>query len=143
MAVQALRENAAFNHVTQAFTRVQCIDAYEFLTDLGLATTMSNSGSFIDDGNHNSIELDKKRRLPDHVVMNYPLEAPQFLGALQWWPAKSSVEPRIHVYTFARASECDDAGVSLSAEDVAVNLVAENLIPTKIAIFHKNRQKAY
>ena len=54
-------------------------------------------------------------RLPDHVVMNFPLEAPNFLGALRWWPPNACghgddldqnsfgrVTPRIHVYTFAR-----------------------------------------
>ena len=107
-------------------------------------------------------------RLPDHVVMNFPLEAPNFLGALRWWPANACgdgnddphtmpvddsihsngrAKPRIHVYTFARNSvssmneDRDDGDEQSndqlnsvgndgrSLEDVAVDLVAENLLP--------------
>jgi tRNA (guanine37-N1)-methyltransferase len=125
--------------------------------------------------NHSS-RLDGKIRLPDHVVMNFPLMAPSFLGALRWWPANACgdgnhdnqslmnddvhtthrnglVQPRIHVYTFAKnsvssssgstgsnanlyddAEDDDDPGndvgiIGRSVEDIAVDLVAENLLP--------------
>ena len=107
-------------------------------------------------------------RLPDHVVMNFPLEAPTFLSALRWWSASACgdghddhphpddsprnnnpITPRIHVYTFARNSvnnrngntyddgdEDDDSNQGnevgkndRSVEDIAVDLVAENLLP--------------
>jgi len=137
-AVQALRHNAARNGVSDQVTRIQCGDAYDFLTDLGLtttATTTTTKRGRTDDDNYTDDDDDDKntthRRLPDHVVMNFPLEAPQFLGALRWWPANSGVEPRVHVYTFARAAEGDEDETApcLSAEDVAINLVADNLLP--------------
>ena len=37
------------------------------------------------------IGLNEHHPLPDHVVMNYLLEAPRFLGALRWWPKDSKV----------------------------------------------------
>ena len=76
--------------------------------------------------------------------MNFPLEAPKFLGALRWWSweqlehrrhetfGKDSQQqqrlarfPRFHVYTFARATAlgADDE------EEVAVNIVANELLP--------------
>jgi hypothetical protein len=71
-------------------------------------------------------------------LMNFPLEAPKFLGALRWWSWQrlekqqqqqhqqhGSKYPRFHVYTFARAT-------SLGAndeEEVAVDIVANELLP--------------
>lgn len=108
-AIESLRDNFACQGLSPQLTRVQCGDAYDFLMDLGLEQVTSN---------------DIQVRLPDHVVMNYPLESAQFLGALRWWPvSESSIVPRVHVYTFARADG------DRTAEDVAVDLVAENLLP--------------
>jgi hypothetical protein len=66
--------------------------------------------------------------------MNFPLEAPTFLGALRWWPADTGLEPRVHVYTFARADDDNgnDEGTTKgarTAEEVAVDLIADNLLP--------------
>jgi tRNA (guanine37-N1)-methyltransferase len=110
-AINALRENAKRNRVKLA--SAQCGDAYEFLMDLG---------------------LDGEAMLPDHVVMNYPLEAPRFLGALRWWPTgrrkhdsqKGSGGPRLHVYTFARAEQ------NRCAEEVAVDAIASHLVVSTI-----------
>ena len=93
-AIAALKTNAPTD-----LELVTCGDAYDFLVDIGM-----------------------KDRLPHHVVMNYPVEAPSFLGALRWWKA-SDIVPRVHVYTFARAEG------DRSAEHVAMDLVASNLLP--------------
>lgn len=104
-AVEYLKENARDNNVK--IERLSCGDAYDFMMDMGLGEGEEASTS----------------RLPDHVVMNFPLKAPEFLGALRWWQVSDeTVIPRVHVYTFARA---DDVR---SAEDVAVDLVATNLL---------------
>jgi hypothetical protein len=74
-----------------------------------------------------------KKLLPDHVLMNFPLDAPKFLGSLRWWDSKyidqkykkSKTYPRFHVYTFARASS---VGAN-DEEDIAVNIVANELLP--------------
>jgi len=60
--------------------------------------------------------------------MNYPLESPKFVSACRWWPAptkKTDVVPTIHLYTFAR----DDESGRRPAELVAIDMVAENLLP--------------
>ena len=100
-AIEWLHKNIKANDIDNEQIQAKCGDAYDFLMDLGLTERLA---------------------LPDHVVMNYPLEAPRFLGALRWWPKDSHVSPRVHVYTFARAT--DEA----SAEDVAVDMIASNLI---------------
>ena len=83
--------------------RVQCGDAREFIMNLG---------SSISD-------------LPDHLILNYPLDSPSFLNALRWWPSgdKILVSPRVHVYTFARGDE------DRTAAEVAVDMVANGLLP--------------
>ena len=108
-AIEWLHKNIKTNGINSEQIKAKCGDAYDFLMDLGLT---------------------ERHPLPDHVVMNYPLEAPRFLGALRWWPKDSHVSPRVHVYTFARAT--DDA----TAEDGAVDMIASNLIaglPTGVA----------
>ena len=100
-AIECFQKNQRKNKISPEQIRVNCGDAYEFLMELGLTD---------------------QNKLPDHVVMNYPLEAPKFLGALRWWPSNGSVIPRVHVYTFARPTD------TLSTEDVAVALIASNLI---------------
>lgn len=102
-AVSACRANVALNRLQDRFEEISCEDAYDFLTDVGLSD-----------------------RLPDHVIMNFPLEAPKFLSALRWWsvPAKSQNFPTFHVYTFAR----DDI-YERCFEDVAIDLIADNLLP--------------
>ena len=100
-AITACKRNAWLNGVQ--FDQISCIEAYAFMTDLGL-----------------------NGHLPHHVVMNYPGEAPRFLTALRWWPQpkkKTDIIPRIHVYTFAKAT----AGGSYT--DAAIDLVVDQLIP--------------
>lgn len=115
-AIESLRVNARNNHLIEKFTRISCQDTYEFLMDLGLS-----------------------HDVPDHVVMNYPLEAVNFLGALRWWPVPATKRddyqqkcPMVHVYTFARPEG------ERSAETVAVDLVANALIPQSMNV--TNRQ---
>merc|ERR1712232_1223152 len=104
-AIAACRANVALNRLQKKFESISCQDAFDFLTDVGL------SG----------------KTLPNHVIMNYPLEAPKFLSALRWWPVPKKLQgtPFFHVYTFAR--EADNDGRSI--EDVAIDIIAENLIP--------------
>ena len=68
--------------------------------------------------------------LPHHLVMNYPLGAPDFLDQLRWWPTNSKVETKVHLYTFAR----DDASTGRNAETVAIDSVAQSLLPQGGAI---------
>lgn len=75
-AIRSLEENSRRQKMDSAI-QTHCGDAYHYLIDLGV----------------------ERGELPDHVVMNFPLEAPRFLGALRWWP-QSKKSPRIHVYTF-------------------------------------------
>ena len=97
---------------------LSCVDSYEYLMDLGLGNvklpqSMSSSSSLADAGDENANVI-----LPHHIIMNYPLEAPTFLGALRWWPAQVLQEleerqqplPRFHVYTFARADRDESDG---------------------------------
>lgn len=118
-AVEALQANAERNGVV--LDRVQCGDAYDFLMDLGLSR--DEDEQMVESGG---------RSLPDHVVMNYPVEAPTFLGALRWWPVPSEHDENehsspnstwVHVYTFARRDG------DRTAEQVAVDLIADNLLP--------------
>jgi tRNA G37 N-methylase Trm5 len=103
--VQALQHNARLNHVAASFVSITELDAYKFLVDLGV----------------------KQASLPHHVVMNYPLEAPKFLGALRWWPTHSDIAPRLHVYTFCESPQG------------ALRQVAEALVPmTDESIFDED-----
>ena len=97
---------------------ITCSDAFAFLQNVG-----------------------SMNPLPNHIVMNYPLDSISFLGALRWWPSDETSEslhnvmPLVHLYTFAHA---DDDGVTdygndgdppRNALDVAIDLVADGLIP--------------
>lgn len=111
-AIASLVDNAKRNNVQ---VTAHCGDSYEFLVDLGLS-------------------LDSKSQLPDHVVMNYPLEAPRFLGALRWWPTKRDDDsagngPRVHVYTFARDDEKGRTAEESAVEAIASHLVVSSNFP--------------
>jgi tRNA (guanine37-N1)-methyltransferase len=115
-AVAALRENVVRNGVSDNFVDMRCGEAYEFLMDLGTP--------------------DAQGQRPNHILMNYPLEAPSFLGALRWWPLPRRKDqsperqaPRVHVYTFARA----DPATNRTAEEIAVDLIAGELLPSMAA----------
>lgn len=139
-ATEALRANALANGVTEEqLTRVTTQDAYDCLMDLGTGwATATSVQSTTPPPPLSSLQRSGKRRRrtssrqasvarrPDHVVMNFPLEAPQFLGALRWWTPDDH-PTRFHVYTFAR--ETDDRSV----EEVAIDLIAHNLLPRPMA----------
>jgi tRNA (guanine37-N1)-methyltransferase len=122
---------------------IQCGDAYDFLTDLGLRAPTTCSQQQQDDGggggssgvatttitttNGDSDEDEAPPldyRLPDHIIMNYPLEAHKFLGAFRWWPSQklrqhyreSGSLPRIHLYTFARADDSDNENGNVAVD---------------------------
>ena len=86
--------------------QVQCGDASQFIMNLG-----------VDDGHS----------LPDHLLLNFPLDSSSFLNALRWWPSSSSsaeqITTRTHVYTFARAD------TERTASEVAIDMVADGLLP--------------
>ena len=113
-AIECLKESIVQNGLDRKDQfQVSCGDAYDFMIDLGTDRSAKNT--------------------PDHILMNFPLEAPSFLGSLRWWSStvvaekfrKTKRYPRFHVYTFARSStkNLDDE------EEVAVNLIANELIP--------------
>ena len=84
--------------------RVQCGDAREFIMNLGSSSV---------------------KNLPNHLILNFPLDSPSFLNALRWWPSGEPIAnpTRVHVYTFARGD--DDR----TAAEVAVDMVADGLLP--------------
>jgi tRNA (guanine37-N1)-methyltransferase len=133
-AVKYCRDNAKrnlkrFPVEDRPMFHVECGDAFDFIQGLGNLPT-----------------------LPHHVVMNFPLDSPSFLGALRWWPSsaskrkKQTVIPTVHLYTFARGDDPNDdddnnnnsndsSGMPpRNATEVAVDLVAEGLIPEGGAI---------
>ncbi|KAL9189876.1 hypothetical protein ACHAXT_009551 [Thalassiosira profunda] len=83
--------------------RVHCGDASQFIMNLGIDPS----------------------ELPDHLVLNFPLDSPSFLNALRWWPSGGTTDspPRVHLYTFARGDE------ERTAAEVAIDLVADGLLP--------------
>ena len=135
-AVEALKKNVKRNKVEEYFHEISCGDAYEFLTSLGVAESNEKDSSVKPQNNETfTPKYRPDQVLPDHVVMNFPLKAASFLGALRWWPVerrKSSNGfarvPRVHVYTFAKESN-DGGNIDLSVEELAVNEIASNLVP--------------
>jgi len=113
-AIDSLKESIIHNGLdrTDQF-KLSCGDAYDFMIEIGTDRSAEET--------------------PDHILMNFPLEAPSFLGSLRWWSSKVVAEkyrktrryPRFHVYTFARAS----AKHLNDEEEIAVNLIANELIP--------------
>lgn len=133
-AVKYCRENAKNNlknYVAKSedegtpkkkpIVKVTCGDAFDFIQNLG-----------------------NLKEFPHHVVMNFPLDSPSFLGALRWWTIKNDmkVTPTIHLYTFARGDDPKEGGEGSDtssvpprdAAEVAVDLVAEALLPEGGAI---------
>ena len=134
---------------------LSCVDSYEYLMDLGLGNIKLPSSIVIQEEEVAGEDLDSDDSsviiLPHHIIMNYPLEAPTFLGALRWWQSQALQQleatqrplPRVHVYTFARAdrdSDNEHGGISASSianngnairteEEVAIDLVANSLLP--------------
>jgi len=118
-AVAYCRENSRKNlkKGSKGSVDVKCGDAFDFIQNLG------------------SLPI-----LPHHIVMNFPLDSPSFLGSLRWWPvpAHMSVVPTIHLYTFARGDdnerEEEDGLPPRDAMEAAVDLVADALLPEGGAI---------
>jgi tRNA (guanine37-N1)-methyltransferase len=135
---------------------LSCRDSYDFLSELGEEQQTTRANPYVKKKlARKSIgqakpkdpepeQLPQQPLMPDHILMNFPLEAPQFLGALRWWSWKRIEDegirrqnrfggsnnggdwcPRFHVYTFARSSSprADDEA------EMAVNLVANELLP--------------
>jgi tRNA (guanine37-N1)-methyltransferase len=155
-AIEYFENAIPYNNLNPHDFSLSCQDAYDFLIDLG-CTVMDDEDDDNDnhendmgtkfeegyDGSETTQRLQHskkktpppsmKKLLPDHVLLNFPLDAPKFLGSLRWWDSKyidqkykkSKTYPRFHVYTFARASS---VGAN-DEEDIAVNIVANELLP--------------
>jgi len=135
-AVKSLRENAKKNRKKMKdgyddhFIDVSCEDAFDFIQNLG--------------------GLQQK---PHHVVMNYPLDSASFLGGFRWWtPSKKDVKTdqstNVHLYTFARGDDTKNENSDIDdkprdAIDVAIDLVADGLLPEGGAIQKSRYRKAY
>lgn len=134
-AIEALRRAVEANGVADGRVDVSLGDARAFMRRLG--------------------DPRRGERLPDHIVMNHPSDAPAFLDALRWWPTRrrdivnknkrqggdaTSNSPKgnkrkgrggpivlstIHLYTFSRRD--DERG--LDAAEAAVDAVANALLP--------------
>jgi tRNA (guanine37-N1)-methyltransferase len=105
-AVTYCRDSAQRNGIDTSNPKVfnvQCGDAREFIMKIGTATS----------------------DLPNHLVLNFPLDSPSFLNALRWWPSGEKIldPPRVHVYTFARGDE------DRTASEAAIDKVADGLLP--------------
>ena len=137
--IKANHENSDVSSSSSQFTssgsgmpsiNVHCGDAFDFIQNLGSLP-----------------------ELPDHVVMNYPLDSSSFLGAFRWWPAsneKTKSSPTIvHLYTFARGDDPNNSEYDYehtnprSAIDVAIDLVAGGLLPEGGAIETSRYRRAY
>lgn len=102
-AVKYVKQNAEHNLIPSENFHVECGDARDFIRSLGT----------------------KGKALPDHLILNFPLDSCSFLDQLRWWPSNGYVETLVHVYTFARS----DSETDRSQETVAVDMIADNLLP--------------
>jgi tRNA G37 N-methylase Trm5 len=140
-AIEFFHKNIETNGLRKDDFDLNCGDTYDYLTDLGLQKEQKkvrHPGQ-----RPQQHQQHQQHRLPDHVVMNFPLEAPKFLGALRWWPSKKVDEhyhqhgsyPRVHVYTFARgdtegkSSGGEEPPPRRTEEQVAVDQIANELLP--------------
>jgi len=153
--------------------QLSCRDSYDFLSELGEEQQSSKANPYIKKslltGSQSNEKLPEPQQeqqeqaplMPDHVLMNFPLEAPQFLGALRWWswkrlrdeglrrselfsngthkhgkkkPSESTWSPRFHIYTFARSS----SPRANDEDEMAVNLVANELLPQPVFPEYEN-----
>eukprot|EP00529_Nitzschia_sp_RCC80_P005631 CAMPEP_0113486056 /NCGR_PEP_ID=MMETSP0014_2-20120614/24800_1 /TAXON_ID=2857 /ORGANISM="Nitzschia sp." /LENGTH=1018 /DNA_ID=CAMNT_0000379717 /DNA_START=141 /DNA_END=3194 /DNA_ORIENTATION=+ /assembly_acc=CAM_ASM_000159 len=119
-------------------------ESYEFLIQLGTSTSSKQStkaGRTKFKKISTPTSSSNQRKYPHHVLMNFPLEAPKFLGALRWWSSKRIQEqykedgmyPRFHIYTFARPTRINlpDSVIDLDdEEEVAVDLIADSMLPS-------------
>ena len=129
-AVTYCKESARRNGIDISENRnngrfhVQCGDASQFIMNLGMDVTSSDD----------ELSSTTTSNLPDHLLLNYPLDSPQFLNALRWWPSGGTssdknckslptTTTRVHVYTFSRGDG------ERSASEVAIDMVADGLLP--------------
>lgn len=99
-----------------------CGDPFEFLVDMGL----------------------EWEKLPNHVVLNDPNEAPSYLNALRWWrdsKKRTGVIPTLHVYTSVSPTIPRSAFLQSAIDLVAHNLLPEGNEPTPNRTDHLNRLK--
>jgi tRNA (guanine37-N1)-methyltransferase len=140
-AVAYCRESARLNgirvgeNIDDGRFHVQCGDAREFIMNLGIGVSAAepslSSASSIEEGEDDSDDVFvppiNGNNLPDHLLLNFPLDSPKFLNALRWWPSGcdkiKSTPTRVHVYTFSRADD------ERTASDVAIDMVADGLLP--------------
>ena len=140
-AVAHCRESARMNgirvgeNIDDGRFHVQCGDAREFIMNLGIGVSLAepsvSSASSIEEGEDDSdnvvVPPMNGNNLPDHLLLNFPLDSPKFLNALRWWPSGcdkiKSTPTRVHVYTFSRADD------ERTASDVAIDMVADGLLP--------------
>ena len=110
--------------------QVQCGDASQFIMNLGIDADSSSEEEGYDNEDSPSSISSSNNNLPDHLLLNFPLDSPSFLNALRWWPSSGGVSStqtpsltRVHVYTFARADD------ERTAAEVAIDMVADGLLP--------------
>jgi len=123
-AVEYCLDSAKRNGINTARFQVTCGDASQFIMNLGIDATTSSEDE--DDKERTPATApSNNNNLPDHLLLNFPLDSPSFLNALRWWPSsvQSTTTTRVHVYTFARAD--DDR----TAAEVAIDMVADGLLP--------------
>ena len=120
-AVEYCLDSAKRNGIDNARFQVTCGDASQFIMNLGIDATISSE----DEDDTEVPSTASNNNLPDHLLLNFPLDSPSFLNALRWWPSsvQSTTTTRVHVYTFARAD--DDR----TAAEVAIDMVADGLLP--------------
>ncbi|KAL7439052.1 hypothetical protein ACHAXH_003818 [Discostella pseudostelligera] len=121
-AVEYCKESARLNSIdvsdgnANGRFHVQCGDASQFIMNLGMDIVSSDVDGAIRNNN-----------LPDHLLLNFPLDSPRFLNALRWWPSGAdkckSPPTRVHVYTFSRGDG------ERTASEVAIDMVADGLLP--------------
>ncbi len=134
-AIEYMKRSIATNGMEQDNSYhkfdLSCRDSYDFLSELGEEKQTSKANPYIKKKQKSTADDTKPSLMPDHVLMNFPLEAPQFLGAIRWWSWKrlrdEAKNPRFHVYTFARAS----SPRANDEEEMAINLVANELLPVQ------------
>jgi tRNA (guanine37-N1)-methyltransferase len=131
-AVEYCKESARRNSIdvsegnANGRFHVQCGDASQFIMNLGMDIVSSDdelsptTTSRVDGAIRNN-------NLPDHLLLNFPLDSPRFLNALRWWPSGAdkckSPPTRVHVYTFSRGDG------ERTASEVAIDMVADGLLP--------------
>jgi len=120
-AVEYCLDSAKRNGINNARFQVTCGDASQFIMNLGIDATTSSDDEDVEEVSSTAAN----NNLPDHLLLNFPLDSPSFLNALRWWPSsvQSTTTTRVHVYTFARAD--DDR----TAAEVAIDMVADGLLP--------------